>query len=392
MSELHPICLVIASMGFLFLLRDLKNNRKDRALVLLSLVYLSSALSFITELPPIWGRIDAALGVTNIAVPLAQSFVMLILVFQTSVVAYWAFPPAKARRMSKIFWIAGAAAIAGLFATFSQIDPDDFSHFLVRGPFYKAYLGIYIAAYTLAQTYLAVKCWQQARRSANAWVSASLRIITVGAVITVGQSVIRTADLVADAFGSSADSWLAFAWLCGDAGALLTLLGYFLPTLVDRARGVYGWANEHYVYKRLGPLWEALYAATPSIAAVPAESQLRSLVQLRPISFSLYRRITEIRDGMIELRPYLNADVRDEAEHRHGTQGLKDPDLAAAVVAEQIREALASHRQKQAADEVTEYADARVSPETTDEDKHLLLRIARHFTPPLAQVTTPAHS
>ncbi|GHG80794.1 MAB_1171c family putative transporter [Streptomyces griseocarneus] len=390
MSELHPICLVIASMGFLFLLRDLKNNRKDRALVLLSLVFLSSALSFIIALPPIWRQIDAALGVPSIAVPLAQSCVMLVLVFQTSVVAYWAFPLAEARRRSKIFGIAGAAAIAGLFATFSQIDPDDFSHFLVRGPFYKAYLGIYIAAYTLAQTYLAVKCWQQARRSVNSWVSASLRIITVGAVITVGQSVIRTADLVADAFGSSADSWLALAWLCGDAGALLTLLGYFLPTLVDRVRGVYGWANEHYVYKRLGPLWEALYAATPSIAAVPAKSQLRALVQLRPISFSLYRRITEIRDGMIELRPYLNADVREEAEHRHGTQGLKDPDLAAAVVAEQIREALASHSQKQVAAELTEYADVRVSPETTDEDKHLLLRIARYFTPPPAQVTTLA--
>ncbi|MFJ9416640.1 MAB_1171c family putative transporter [Streptomyces sp. NPDC101227] len=391
MSALHPICLAIATLGFMLLLRDLKNS-KDRALVLLSLVFLSSALSYIIALPPVWAQIDGVFGVANISVPLAQSCVMLVLIFQTAVVAYWSFPPAKARLCAKLFGAVGAATILGLFVTFSQIPPDDFAHFAVRDPFYKAYLGIYICAYTTAQTYLAVKCWQQSRRSPNAWVSASLRIIAVGAVITIGQSIIRAADLLADAFGSSADSWLAIAWLCGDAGALLTLLGYFLPTLVDRARGVYGWANDHYVYKRLGPLWEALYAATPSIAALPAESQATALLRLRPVSFSLYRRVTEIRDGMIELRPYLDAETREEAEHRHNARGLHDPDLAAAVVAEQIRAALVSHSQRWTAIEPAEYADARVRTSTTDEDKKLLLRIARYFTPPMTQPAVTPHT
>ncbi|MEV5944326.1 DUF6545 domain-containing protein [Streptomyces sp. NPDC051994] len=117
-----------------------------------------------------------------------------------------------------------------------------------------------------------------------------------------------------------------------------------------------------------------MYSATPSIAAIPPQSQLRDFLRLKPISFPLYRRVTEIRDGMIELRPYLHAAVREAAESRCRQQGMKDPDLAAAIAAEQISQALASHKQKQTAGDRAEYADSRLSAQTTDEDQHLLLR------------------
>ncbi|MEU3355249.1 MAB_1171c family putative transporter [Streptomyces sp. NPDC037389] len=374
---------MIGALGFLFLLRDLRRSRKDPALLLLALVFLSSAISYVISFPPVWARIDSAFGVPGIAVPLSQSCVMLVIVFQTSVVAHWALPQAKARQRAKLIAVAGASAIVGLFATFSQIPPDDFAHFQVRTLAYQAYLGIYICAYTIAQVYVAAMCWQQSRRATNPWVTTSLLIIMLGAAITVGQSVIRTGNLL----GVTGDTWMSWAWLCGDVGAFLSLTGYFLPTLVDRGRGVYGWAADHYTYRRLGPLWEALYSAAPSIAALPPQPHLRALVRLKPISFPLYRRVTEIRDGMIELRPYLTPDVREAAEARCLQQGMKDPDLAAAVAAEQISQALASHKQKRVAETRAEYADSRLAVQTTDEDQHLLLRIASHFKTPPAQAT-----
>ncbi|MEV5944327.1 hypothetical protein [Streptomyces sp. NPDC051994] len=175
---------------------------------------------------------------------------MLVITFQTSLVTHWALPPAKARQRARLVALAGASAIVGLFATSSQIPPDDFAHFQVRTLAYQAYLGIYICAYTLAQVYVATMCWQQSRRATNAWITASLLIIMVGAAITVGQSAIRTGNLI----GFTSDAWMDLAWLCGDMGAFLSLTGYFLPTLVDRGRGVYGWINDHYTYRRLGPL------------------------------------------------------------------------------------------------------------------------------------------
>jgi hypothetical protein len=87
---------------------------------------------------------------------------------------------------------------------------------------------------------------------------------------------------------------------------------------------------------------------------------------------------------MIELRPFLDPSVREAAEYRLRKQGLRNEDLAAAVTAEQIREALSGHRLEQEAPEPIAYADAQLSAQTTDEDMHVLLLIASHFTAPKA--------
>jgi hypothetical protein len=271
---LHPLCLIIASLGFLFLLRDLKNDRRDSALTALALLYLSSALSFAISITPVWVRIDSTLGVTNIAVPLAQSCVILVLVFQTSVLAHWALPPTEARQRSRVFFWAGIAVIAGLVGLFCLLTPavqrpTDFASYYVHSPSYKAYLILYISAYTAAEIYLARTCWQQARQATDLWIVRGLRMITVGAVITLGYSAIRIGAIVGDIFHFSVASLTDVAWFCGDFGALLTLAGYFLPTLVDKVRSVNAWAYDHYAYWRLGPLWQALFEAAPAIAAIP---------------------------------------------------------------------------------------------------------------------------
>ncbi|NEA53508.1 hypothetical protein G3I60_04905 [Streptomyces sp. SID13666] len=375
MSALHPYCLAISSLGFVLLLWGLKSSKTKThpALLLLALTYLASAGSFIIEMPPIWSRIDSTFGVTNIAVPLSQSWVMLVCTCQTSVIAYWAYAPSQARRAAKWFFAVGAVVIAGLMVTFFQIPPDDFATFQVREWSYATYLSIYIAAYTAAQAYLTVQCWKLARRVGVSWVAWSLRIIAVGALITIGQSVIRSANLL----GMADVKWLDLAWLCGDLGALLTSIGYLLPTLVDRGRETYTWVNEHYTYQRLGPLWEALHGASPEITAVEAPSQRSTFLRLGSINFALYRRSTEIRDGMIELRPYLRASARNSAEARHVQ--LTGTECAAAVTAEQIRDALHAHQEGRPAATPVEYADSRVPADTAAQEMRLLLRIAFHF-------------
>lgn len=375
MSALHPYCLAISSLGFVLLLWGLKSSRTktNPALLLLALTYLASAVSFIIEMPPIWSRIDSIFGVTNIAVPLSQSWVMLVCTCQTSVIAYWAYSPGQARRAAKRFFAAGVVVSAGLMVTFFQIPTNDFATFHVREWSYATYLSIYIAAYTAAQAYLTIQCWKLARRVSVSWVAWSLRIISVGAFITIGQSIIRSANLL----GMADVKWLDLAWLCGDLGTLLTSIGYLLPTLVDRARETYTWANEHYTYQRLGPLWEALHTASPEIIAVEVPPQRSTFLRLRSINFALYRRSTEIRDGMIELRPYLAAGARGSAETRHAQ--LTAPECAAAVTAEQIHHALRAHQEGRPVTAPVEYADAQVSADTAAQEMRLLLRIAAHF-------------
>ncbi|MFI5857380.1 MAB_1171c family putative transporter [Streptomyces parvulus] len=393
---LHPICLIIAGLGFLLLLRDLKKNSRDAALILLSLVYLSSALSFAISITPIWIRIDSTLGVTNIAVPLAQSCVILVLVFQTSVLAHWALPTQEARRRTRLFGLAGLAVIVGMFILFAFLTPavqrtSDFATYYVHDPAYKAYLALYMAAYTTAEIYLGVVCWRHARHAGNVWVVRGLRTITVGAVVIMGYCAIRIGGILGESFGFSVARFKDIAWFCGDVGALLTLIGYFLPTLMERVDGVRTWTRRHYALWRLGPLWRALHAVAPTIALMPPPSQMQELVRFRSVSFLLYRRVTEIRDGMIELRPYLDPQVRAIAETRLAGQGLHDPDLAAAVTAEQISQAISSLTRGQDYTEPAEYADARLSIATTEADMQAQLRIAAHFTPPAVSNPTAQH-
>ncbi|MQS34794.1 MAB_1171c family putative transporter [Streptomyces katsurahamanus] len=384
---LHPLCLVIATLGFLFLLRDLRKDRRDPALVALSLVYFFSASSFALSITPVWIGVDRALGVTNIAALLAQSCVMALLVCQTSVLAHWALPPAEARRHTRNFVLAGVVVIGSLAVLFSLLTPavqrpTGFSLYYVHDPYYKAYLTLYIGVYSLGEVYLARACWRHARQARDIWVVRGLRVITVGAVITLGYSAIRIAGVLGSVLGFSVTALEPVAWICGDIGAFLTLTGYFLPTLVLRSRALRAWAADHVVYWRLHTLWKALYRAEPSIALLRPRLPVADLIRFRSVGFHVYRRTVEIRDGMIELRPFLDPAVRVAAEARCLAAGLRDPDLAAAVTADQIRCALTRHSRRSPVGEPADYALARQPAPTAHEDMKLLLLIADFFTAP----------
>ncbi|MEU8837415.1 hypothetical protein AB0C64_44465, partial [Streptomyces sp900116325] len=120
---LHPLCLVIAGTGFLFLMRDLGKSCRDPALIALALTYGFSAISYAVSLTWVRVRIDGVFGVTNIAVPLAQSCVILVLALQSTVLAYWSKPPAEARLRSRNLLIAAPAVIVGMATMFVLLTP-----------------------------------------------------------------------------------------------------------------------------------------------------------------------------------------------------------------------------------------------------------------------------
>lgn len=64
-------------------------------------------------------------------------------------------------------------------------------------------------------------------------------------------------------------------------------------------------------YRALEPLWSALHEAHPAIALAPSGTQdgRPGRPSLRQVEFELYRRVIEIHDGRLSLRPYCPADV-----------------------------------------------------------------------------------
>ncbi|NUS16123.1 MAG: hypothetical protein HOY69_32775 [Streptomyces sp.] len=97
------------------------------------------------------------------------------------------------------------------------------------------------------------------------------------------------------------------------------------------------WWRAHRSYRALEPLWSALCSELPEIAL--HDGTARRNPPARRATFALYRRVIEIRDAHLALRPYFEpapADVTGTA-----------PDLpagAAALEAEAITAALANRR------------------------------------------------
>ncbi|MFJ7207160.1 MAB_1171c family putative transporter [Streptomyces sp. NPDC098789] len=384
---LHPLCLLIAGTGFLFLLRDLGKSRRDPALVALAFTYGFSALSYAISLTWVWVRIDGTLGVTNIAVPLAQSCVVLVLALQGTVLAHWSKPLAEARRRGRLLLTAAAVVIVCMGVLFVLLTPatqrpTDFSLYYAHDPFFQTYLTLYIGTYTAAEFYLARSCWKYARTASSPSIARGLRLTSIGAVITLGYSAIRIGAVLGAVFDFSVQRLDPYAWLCGDIGAALTQVGYFLPTLTQRTTAVRDWCTAHLRYRRLHHLWSAMDRADPGIALRRPARQRDELLRGRSAHFPLLRRRVEIRGGQTLLRRYLDPAVRADSEVRRGAAGLTGAVLAAAVTADQIRAALVRHHAGEPVDAPADYADADL-PLATPEDELLhLQRVAAHFTPP----------
>lgn len=97
---LHPISLVVATLGFLCLVRDVPTRRRDPASAALAAVFLLSGLSFLFSITPMWNYLDRVLGTVNLSVPLAQGCVVALLAATTACAPYGWRSTAKHPRSS----------------------------------------------------------------------------------------------------------------------------------------------------------------------------------------------------------------------------------------------------------------------------------------------------
>lgn len=123
----------------------------------------------------------------------------------------------------------------------------------------------------------------------------------------------------------------------------MMIVGSTLPALASRKRWelALGWARRYRAYRRLFPLWLALYKVVPRIALTPMTSPLDELWAMGDLRFRLRRRVVEIRDGVVALSPYLDADVAALATRLANAAALPTEEtqvaVNAAVVAVAIR-------------------------------------------------------
>ncbi|GAA1466304.1 hypothetical protein NE857_09460 [Nocardiopsis exhalans] len=167
-------------------------------------------------------------------------------------------------------------------------------------------------------------------------------------------------------------------------GAVCIVLGLIIPAIGPVSTALYQWPRRIREYRALHPLWLSVYQATPQVVLnAPKHPEANSVPQPFTAHALLLRRTVEIRDGALEVRPYLHPEVADTAEHLADEAGLTGSQREHVVEAAQLAVGLITARHMPddiAAEPKLDTAPlSHVGTDDVDTDATALLPVATAF-------------
>jgi hypothetical protein len=281
---------------------------------------------------------------------LVAAFVILSLLLMLS------SPPEQARPKIQHRLLVLMAALAGMSLLFAvtPLPPiiGDFGKLYRLHPALLGYIAIYIAFLGTALTELLFLSWRYAllarhKRSLRLGLQfmaagsvAGLLYLAEKAVYVATQWLGIPPPLGADQSCTSliTPAQCAFSITFPTAAVFMISLGATLPVWAPALATPVRRIDQARTYRRLGPLWTALHDAIPEIALTePTKSHPHPQ---RDLGYRLYRRVIEILDGCLTLRPYRDPQTAETARAEAQRRGLSGTSLRATVEAAQIAAAL----------------------------------------------------
>jgi hypothetical protein len=265
------------------------------------------------------------------------------------------YPLDQARPKLRRRLAALAVSVAGLTAMFALASPlpetlGDFGDLYRQRPALIIYIAIYIAFLGAALTELLVLAVRYARLARRrVFLRAGLLLMAAGGVlglIYLAEKLVYVITQIANLpppFASTDDRCssltsppqCAFSITLPIAAVLLAAVGATLPLRGEALTSPWRRHQQARTFQALTPLWQALRDAFPQITLPEGPH--------RDLAFRLYRRVIEIDDGKLLLRPWLDPAVTDVATRAAMASGLRGDDLRATVEATEIAAALDAH-------------------------------------------------
>jgi hypothetical protein len=348
-SVLVSIPALIAWGATLYKVRSLRHNPRDPIVRAFwwSIVLMALALTVLA--PPVALWIDRATGIANIArllgngLGLAAGCQTLTSHFLHLDDGTGAAPQSIhfARRML----VGTLIAMVVLFVLAPvHREAQDFWQQYGHTPFMLGYRLLFLGYLGLTAAILVPSTWQYAAVVRRPTLSLSLRLIAIGAIFGAAYVVHEALHAMALAVGvrnpflDSQPVATILITLC----VAFMLTGSTMPAWSHRLKlAVLLTRIGHYhVYWRLYPLWIDLCRAFPEIALFPPRPVVADALTLRDLDLRLYRRVVEIRDGMLALRPYVDPVVMDHARLVGQEGGLPPDEIEALMEAAGIVSAL----------------------------------------------------
>lgn len=339
---------MLAWAAVAYKLPALRRSPRDPALRAYWLTLLSLALALTVLVDAVYLAIDRVAGVPNLARLLGHGFILVTSWAVQVFLLHLNYPDAAVRpRVRRYGWSLVVALV--LMATLFGLAPVDeeslqFMSRYADAPFILEYWLVFLSYLGLALVNVVRLSWRYGGLTDRVALRLGLRVSATGGAIGLGYVVHEGLYVMARRAGLGyplGDKELVTTVLVA-GGTSLMIVGSTMPAWGPRVGipGLLDWVGRYRTYRRLYPLWLALYRSTPEIALSPPPSRLADALAVRDLGFRLYRRVIEIRDGLLALRPYIDPRVLDEARELGRQAGLPDGERRAVAEAASVAAAL----------------------------------------------------
>jgi Family of unknown function (DUF6545) len=325
------------------------------------------ALCKVTALPAVNGKL---LSLTDSAQIIPHVFgiacVFFLMRFISLITDHYAAHPRAA-----VYQLVAAGTVAVLLIVVAGLAPHGISTAepeLVAG----AVPPLVVVYWVLLDTYLGgmlaaatVQFWRMSRDAPPGALRIGLRCIVVGLFLTALYAAQKVGFVVAHGFGATVPARLAGPVFDGirTMGAILAVGGALVPAT--------GWIRSviraYRSLPALRPLWETMRRAFPGIILFSTRRALVERFGVDDVHLRLYRRVIEIRDGLLVLRDHLPSDAGPAATGYLDAQVPAGSGVDRAALAEACCITLALDRQRSGCPPDGDGRWARVGDDLADE-------------------------
>jgi hypothetical protein len=164
---------------------------------------------------------------------------------------------------------------------------------------------VYLAAFVWYIVDIARLSWRFANITPRPWSRRGLRIASCGAVFGLMYCVNKAAFIIGYLLGYQPGGEKQISALLVTISGLLCIGGFTMPAWGPAIDGAIRWRPRRRDYRLLYPLWRDLVQASPEL--VLDNQFVNSRAPMRRLDYALTRRVVEICDARLALRPFIEA-------------------------------------------------------------------------------------
>ncbi|MBC2876892.1 MULTISPECIES: MAB_1171c family putative transporter [Streptomyces] len=395
MPAVHPshltawCCATAALAALLYNVPVLLRSRGNPAVLALSVHFLCSFLGFFEQLTGLNTAVALLPGRPHPGPLVTELAVVGLTGTQTVFLTYWSHPPEAARpRVRRRVAVFAGMAVALVVLDFAlglgdrRAVADRLTLADMSDPAYAAYLYFFFTVCAAGQCETVRLSWRYMGIAQRSWLRRGMGAAMLGATLSLVHCALRCTEITGTLSGWDMTPLDTANWLTGDIGSALKVFGWTVPAWGPSLSRAVRWGTRYRAYRRLRPLWIALYRTVPDIVLdPPVLCRIGDLLAWRDLDYRLYRRVIEIRDGQRALRPYMPepapGDGDGDGGAGPGARSGAEREAYALWVA--IRDKCASRAPRGAAAEAAEASDGRREASGLTDDIAWLVRVSDAF-------------